>query len=177
MSLDDIGDPRAFRWVESGVSGLSRPREWDASALVEVTALATAEVGELEFAVLADGAIAGDPPPEAVSELTDELGLKPPYAVRAVRRGRLEWAVAGRALRSEPLALALPTGISSLEVVVPPDGGRSVLVEGEEAVAVDPAWEAAVEELERRGRKRFQSFVARADRVGEDRWELTIDPL
>ena len=177
MSLDDIGDPRAFRWVESGVSGLSRPREWDASAFVEVRSLAAAGVGELEFAVLADGAIAGDAPPEAVSELTDELGLQPPYAVRAVRRGRLEWAVAGRALRSEPLGLALPAGISSLEVVITPDGGRSVLVDGEEAVTVDPAWHAAAEELERRGRKRFQSFVARADRVGEDRWELTVDPL
>jgi hypothetical protein len=177
LSLDDIGDPRAFRWVESGVSGLSRPREWDASALVEVEALAASDLDELEFAVLAGGAISGEAPPEAVPALTDTLGLEPPFAVRAVRRGRREWAVAGRALRSEPVVLALPAGISSLEVVVTPDGRRSVLVDGEEAVSVDPAWDAAAEELERRGRERFQSFVVRADRVGEDRWELTVDPL
>lgn len=177
MSPDDISDPRAFRWVESGVSGLSRLREWDASGIVDVEALAATELGELEFTIRADGALAGDVPPAAVSELTQELGLEPPYAVRAVRRGRLEWAVAGRALRSQPLSLSVPSGISSLEVVLAPDGDRSVLVEGEEAVAVDPAWEAAAEELERRGRERFQSFVARADRVGEDRWELIVDPL
>ena len=66
---------------------------------------------------------------------------------------------------------------TSVEVVVAPGGDRSLLVDGEEVVNPDPAWEPAVHELERRGRKRFQSFVARADRVGEDRWELTVDPL
>ncbi|MGH3091433.1 MAG: hypothetical protein ACRDOG_03765 [Gaiellaceae bacterium] len=177
MSSDDISDPRAFRWVESGVSGLSRPREWDASALVEVEALAATELDELEFAVLADGAVSGEAPPEAVPALTDVLGLEPPFAVRAVRRGRLEWAVAGRALRSEPVVLSVPADAFSVEVVVAPDGNRSLLVDGEEVVTLDPAWDEAVQELEQRGRKRFQSFVARADRVGEDRWELTVDPL
>jgi hypothetical protein len=177
LSLDDIGDPRAFRWVESGVSGLSRPREWDASALVEVEALAASELDELEFAVLAGGAISGEAAPEAVPALTDALGLEPPFAVRAVRRGPREWAVAGRVLRSEPVFLAVPASAVSMEVVVAPDGNRSLLVDGEEVVTVDPAWEEAVQELERRGLERFQSFVARADRVGDDRWELTVDPL
>jgi hypothetical protein len=177
MSSDEISDPRAFRWVESGVSGLSRPREWDASAIVEVEALAASHLGELEFAVLADGAVRGDAPLEAVPALTAELGLDPPYAIRAVRKGRLEWAVAGRALRSEPIALSLTGEIVALEVVVSPDGDLTVFVDGEEALAVVPAWDDAVRELERRGRERFQSFVARADRVGEDRWELTVDPL
>jgi hypothetical protein len=177
LSLDDIGDPRAFRWVESGVSGLSRPREWDASALVEVEELAASELDELEFAVLAGGAISGEAPSEAVPALTGALGLEPPFAVRAVRRGRREWAVAGRALRSEPVVLAVPADASSVEVVVTPGGDRSLLVDGEEVVSADPAWEQPLKELERRGAKRFQSFVARADRVGEDRWELTVDPL
>jgi hypothetical protein len=112
-----------------------------------------------------------------VAALTEALGLEPPFAVRAVRRGRLEWAVAGRALRSEPVVLSVPADAFSVEVVVAPDGNRSLLVDGEEVVTVDPVWDEAVQELERRGRKRFQSFVARADRVGEDRWELTVDPL
>lgn len=177
MRPDDISDPRAFRWVESGVSGLSRPREWDAFSIVDVEALGATELHELEFAILADGAVLGEVPLDAVPALAAELDLQPPYAVRAVRRGPLEWAVAGRVLRSGPLALSVPARISSLEVVVVPDGDRAVLVDGEETVAVDPAWGEAVEELERRGRERFQSFVARADRVVEDRWELTVDPL
>jgi hypothetical protein len=127
--------------------------------------------------VLAGGAVTGDVPAEAVPALTGELGLEPPYAVRAVRRSRLGWAVAGRALRSEPVALELPEEISALEVVVAPAGDETVLVDGQEAAALEPAWEPAVEELRRRGRERFQSFVARADRVGEGRWDLTVDPL
>ena len=35
----------------------------------------------------------------------------------------------------------------------------------------------AFEEIERAGRARFQAFVARADRVEDGRWELTVDPL
>jgi hypothetical protein len=142
-----------------------------------VDALAASDLHELEFAVLADGTLRGDAPREALLALTAGLALEPPYAVRAVRQGRLEWAVAGRALKSEPIELSVPAVISLLEVVVAPDGHVSVLLDGEEAVAVDPAWQGAAQELERRGRERFQSFVARADRVEERRWDLTIDPL
>ncbi|MGH3031104.1 MAG: hypothetical protein ACRDNE_10130 [Gaiellaceae bacterium] len=140
-------------------------------------ALAATELQELDFAVLADGAVLGEVPLDALPALAGELDLQPPYVVRAVRQGRLEWAAAARVLKSEPIVLSVPAELSALEVVVAPEGDRSVLVDGEEAVTVDPAWEEAVQELERRGRKRFQSFVARADRVGEDRWELTVDPL
>jgi hypothetical protein len=173
---DEISDPGAFRWVESGVSGLARLREWDASALVEVEILAATDFRVLEFDVLAGDAVRGDVPPEAVAELTRELGLEPPYAVRAVRQGRLDWAVAGRILSSEPVTLRAP-GITKLEVVVSPDGDVTVLVDGEESGSPGPDLESAAGEVERRGRERFQAFVARADRVGEDRWELTIDPL
>ena len=27
---DDLSDPRTFRWVEAGISGIPRTREWDA---------------------------------------------------------------------------------------------------------------------------------------------------
>jgi hypothetical protein len=111
-----------------------------------------------------------------VPELTAELGLEPPYSVRAVRQGRLGWAVAGRLLKSEPIALDAP-GVSSLEVVVGPEGDVTVLVDGEARASPGPDLESAAGEVERRGRERFQAFVARADRVGEDRWELIIDPL
>ena len=96
--------------------------------------------------------------------------------MRAVRQSRVDWAVAGRILKSEPLFLSVP-GVATLEVVVDPEGDVSVVVDGEAAISVGPDREPAVREIERRGRERFQSFVARADRVGEDRWELTVDPL
>jgi hypothetical protein len=133
---------------------------------------------ELEFALLADGAVLGEVPREAVRALAGELGLEAPFAVRAVRRGPLEWAVAGRMLASEPVALPSSLAAARIELAVPPDGEVEVLLDGELATGALPEPEQeAIAELERRGRARFQSFVARADRVGEGRWELTIDPL
>jgi hypothetical protein len=143
---------------------------------VEAETLAASELRVLEFDVLVGDAVQGVVPRDAVPELTGELGLEPPYSVRAVRQGRLSWAVAGRILRSEPIALDAP-GVSRLEVVVSPEGDVTVLVDGEDKASGGPDLESATGEVERRGRERFQAFVARADRVGEDRWELTIDPL
>jgi hypothetical protein len=164
--------------VESGVSGLAQPREWDASGIVEVRELAGSPLAELEFTVLADGALLGEGPAEAVAALTEGLGLEPPFAVRAVRQGPLEWAVGARELDSEPVTLPASLAAGRIELAVAPDGESTLLLDGEIAAGdlSEPVRQAAVE-LERRGRARFQSFVARADRVEEGRWELTIDPL
>jgi hypothetical protein len=174
---DRIREP-GLRWVESGVSGLARPRQWDATALVEVPALRGYDVAQLEFRVRADGSVAGDVPAESVPALTAELGLDPPYTVRAVRRSETAWAVGALSVASDPIEL--PGGIEAvtLEVAVPPQGERMLLADGE-MVADEPtgAEARAFEEIERAGRARFQAFVARADRVEDGRWELTVDPL
>ena len=167
---EEIRDPRVFRWVESGVSGLARAREWDATALVQAPSLRGHDAAELEFRVFGDGTVIGDVPGEAVAELTGELGLAPPLVVRAVRHGDSEWTVGALQLDSE--LVTLPRGIAamSLEVALPPDGEMVAdVVEGPEG--------EAFRELERLGEARFQAFVARADRVDDSRWELTIDPL
>jgi hypothetical protein len=79
---------------------------------------------------------------------------------------------------SDPIEL--PGGIEAvtLEVAVPPQGERMLLADGE-MVADEPTGDEAraFEEIERAGRARFQAFVARADRVEDGRWELTVDPL
>ena len=185
MREHDITDPRVVpRWVESGVSGVPRNREWDMSALVAVPELDGARAFEFEFAAFADGAvrIEGDVrlPPEAVERLGREVerALAPPYTARAVRHGRREWFLAARALRAT--LLALPPGVpaESLEVVLSPEGERVALVDGEiVAPFVDRPVEEALRELERRGRERFQAFVARADKLDEERWQLTVDAL
>jgi hypothetical protein len=175
---DDIRDPGVFRWVETGVSGLARAREWDATALVPVPSLRGYEANELEFRVFPDGTVVGDVPPEAVGELTRDLGLKPPLVVQAFRQGDSEWTVG--ALRLDSDLVSLPTGIAatSLEVAVPPDGETILLVDGDIATEVPEGPEGeALATLESLGAARFQAFVARADRVEDGRWELTIDPL
>lgn len=178
MTDERIRDPGALRWVESGVSGLARPREWDATSLVDVPALRGYDVGQLEFRVLADGSVAGDVPPEAHAALTRELGLEPPYSVRAVRRGETAWAVGALRVPTDPIDLPAGIAASSLEVAVPPDGEMMLLADGEIVTDEPTGGEAhAFREIERRGRERFQAFVARADRVEDGRWELTVDPL
>jgi hypothetical protein len=171
-----IRDP-GLRWVESGVSGLARPRQWDATSLVEVAALRGYDAGQVEFRVRADGSIDGDVPLEAVRDLTADLGLEPPYTVRAVRRGETAWAVGALRFQSDPIEL--PGGIEafSLEVAVPPHGERMLFADGEIVDEPDGSVARAYEEIERAGRARFQAFVARADRVEDGRWELTVDPL
>jgi hypothetical protein len=63
-------------------------------------------------------------------------------------------------------------------VAVPPDGETTLLVDGEIAAEAPEGLEGeALSTLESLGAARFQAFVARADRVEDGRWELTIDPL
>jgi hypothetical protein len=175
---DGISDPRAFRWVESGVSGLARQREWDATAIAEVRGLEGSEEVEVDFRVLGDGSVIGDVSGDVLAELTRDLGVEPPYAARAVRQNAREWTVG--AVRIESELVALPGGVDavSLEAAVPPEGGTMYVVDGE-ILAEAPTGAAAdaLAELERRGAERFQAFVARADRLEDGRWELTVDPL
>lgn len=66
---------------------------------------------------------------------------------------------------------------AEITLALGPDGSLTLLVDGEDAAAVTSALEAAASELERRGRERFPSFVARAERLPEAGWVLTVDPL
>jgi hypothetical protein len=179
MTLDDdLSDPRAFRWVEAGVSGLARQREWDATAIVELPSLRGESIGELDYRLLGDGTLVGDIPAEALRELTAGLELDPPYVARAVRQSEIEWLVGAVQLESDVVDLPQDVPAETLEVAIPPEGERMVIVDGE-ILGEEPTGTvaAAASELERRGRERFQAFVARADRVEDGRWDLTIDPL
>jgi hypothetical protein len=175
---DDLQDPRSFRWVEAGVSGLARQREWDATAIAEVPALRATDEGELDFRLLGDGTVIGDVEPGALAELTKGLRIEPPYAARAVRQNETEWMVGALRLESELVELAGGVSALSLELAIPPEGEAMYLVDGE--IQGEPPAGAegeAFERLEELGSERFQAFVARADRLEDGRWELTVDPL
>ena len=176
---DDILDPRgAFRWVEAGVSGLARQREWDATAIAELPALRASDETELDFRVLGDGSVIGDIDPAVVAELTRELAIDAPYLARAVRQDETNWIVGALRMESELVVLAAGVEALSLEAAVPPEGDGMYLVDGEiQAERPEGPAGEALAELERRGAERFQAFVARADRLEDGRWERTVDPL
>jgi hypothetical protein len=83
-----------------------------------------------------------------------------------VRRGDTLWAVAAR--RIELVQLAADG--DALELAVH-GGERTLTVDGERTFG-------SVPELEALGEERYgRSFVARAERVDDNWWEVRVDPL
>jgi hypothetical protein len=150
-----------------GIHGVARPRRWDAV----VTAHAPGLDGDARtFVVLPDGSLIlrEDTPAEAVEPLAAELDavLPPPYRVEAVRRSGDVWAAAAR--RIEVVELPDLDG-DQLQLTVQ-DGSRALVVDGM------PSFGSA-RALERIAGERFDSYVASADRLEGDLWEVGISPL
>ena len=163
------------------MSGLARAREWDATALVELPEFAREPIATFGL-VARRGRLRSEPsvPSGILERVAAELdaGLARPYAARAVRQGPIEWLVGAVELHSEEIELGGPAEAGSIEVARPPGGGRQVIVDGEEALEpFATALGVVVEVLDRRGSARFESFVARADKVEGDHWDVTVDPL
>ena len=145
---------------------------------VRVDSAESGLVDHVQHGSIGDGSVIGDVQPTVLAELTKGLGIEPPYAARAVRQNETEWIVG--ALRIESELVELPAGVAALtlEVAVPPEGETMYLVDGD--VLAEPPEGVEAEALDRLadlGAARFQAFAARADRLEDGRWELTVDPL
>jgi hypothetical protein len=157
-------DP-AREWLATGITGLSRGRQWDAVATLH---LADVPGDELSFVALADGTYVlespghADPSPFAAA-LTESIA--PPYRALAVRRPEL-WAVGAVAIEVARLDPD-PRG-DDLQLTW--NGDRLDLsVDG---VPADPARASA---LERIAAARVRgSYAAHAHRVRGDLWELSV---
>ncbi len=164
---EDIRDPRAFRWVESGVSGLARPQEWD---LVTTTICPVAGT-ECGF-VLATGthAIVEFGLHEATScgvRALDGL-IEPAYRAVMVRRESDTWSVG--AVSIQVAELADEVGGDEATLVVAEDGSRSLTVDGRPTVE-------GIDALERLADARFPSYVTRVRRLDPAFFEVTVEPL
>ena len=166
------------------MTGIPRLREWDGFAVVELPELA-GEPDEFELLVPVDGPsavqAAANVPESAIDRVTKALDsqLDRPYEVHAVRQDAGHFAVGARK-QPQGDAIDLPDDLpaTELQVVRAPDGEYETSADGE---PIDPAdlelYEPALAMLERRGRARFESFVARADKAEGGRWRVTVDPL
>jgi hypothetical protein len=184
--LSDLGGPDAdsLPWLAAGIRGVARNREWDAVATIELPELSAGSLGELELRVRADGTpapTAGGVPPEAVERVLAALRgtIEPPYMVQGVRQDEVSWSLGAIALSAQPIDLPHGLAAGSIELVLSPDGDVTAYADGERVASGpgNPELTAALEKLERTAAERFKSYVARADRVGVDRWEVTVDPL
>ena len=108
-------------------------------------------------------------------EALDRL-VERPYEALVVHRGEATWAAAARAIAAELVRLP-GVDARSLELATAPDGERTVRVDDAEPLAVAPPVAAALTELERLARSRFEAYAVAADRVEGDLWEVRVDPL
>jgi hypothetical protein len=153
------------RWGGPGIHGVPRPREWDATALVETSDL---EGDEVTFVALPDGSLLveddGEVEPLAAAV---EGQIAPPYRAQAVRRDERRWAVAARQIE----VAELPADVQGDELeLTANEGERSLRVDGMPSFGSVPA-------LERLGEARGESYVIHAQRLDGQLWEIRVAPL
>lgn len=156
-------------WLEAGITGLARQREWDAVA----TANAPGAAGdEAEFVALADGRILVDSGPRGFDPepLAAALAssIAPPYRALAVRRPEL-WAVGASAIEAARLDPD-PHG-DDLELTW--DGATLALVS--DRVPADPSTALALERLA--AARESGPYAAHAGRLDGDLFEILVLPL
>lgn len=153
-------------WLEAGITGLARQREWDAVA----TADATGSPGdEAEFVVLTDGRVLVDAGPDGfdpeplAAALEGAIGR--PYRAVGVRREDL-WVVGASTIETAEL----PFGRGDDFELVRGADELSLRIDGV------PTTES-VPELERLGEERSATYVVRAKRLDDGLFEIEVEPL
>ena len=164
--------PKANRWLgfldEAGITGLHRPREWDATVAVEAPDLAGDEV---ELVALPGGSLlAGEEVDKvALAPLVGALDgeLRRPYRARGVRRHADVWAVAAKQI--DVVELRPDVEGDELELVSRGDE-RSLTVDGERAFGSIP-------QLEQLATGRSPEYVLHASRLEGSLWEVRVAAL
>lgn len=159
-------DPRP-PWQETGIHGLHRAREWDATVTAEAPGI---DGNAVRFVGLADGAlVVEDGPDEGLEPLAAavEERLRPPYRARAARQVGDVWAA--QATRIELLALPHAPPGEAIELARR-DGEQTLVVDGIESFG-------SVRALEERGEREGGDFAVRAERLDGDLWEIRAAPL
>jgi hypothetical protein len=155
---------------EGGLAFIGIPRlggDWDLVITGEAPELTGAD--ELGFVVIEDGDIYMDShlPDGDVTPLADaiEQQLRPPYRAYGVHKDADLWAVAAREIE---LGRFQTTG-DELELTVR-GSQRELVVDGKKS-------SGSVPELEQIGKEASSDFFARALRIDDDLWEVTINPI
>ena len=164
-----VGQPvdPGSHWLEAGITGLARQREWDAVATADAPG---APGDEVEFVALVDGRVlveggsAGfDPEPLAAAL---EGSIERPYRALALRRPEI-WTIGARSIAVAELQRD-PDG-DVVELVQTADG-VTLQIDGMPSLTHMP-------ELEELGRARFTTFVVRLQRLEGRLFEVEVEPL
>jgi hypothetical protein len=157
----------AVERLEAGVSGLSRPREWDAVVFAEAPAIHDDPV---VFVALPEGGLlveVGDEPGDLTPLAEAVERERPrPYRAQAVRKDGDRFAVGVVGID----VAELPETEGDALTLTVRDGGRDLTVDGELRSGSSQA-------LERLGAGVAKSFVVRAERLQGDLFEVRVDRL
>jgi hypothetical protein len=149
---------------EPGVHAPARPRRWDAVVTLEAPEL---DGDAIHFSSLPDGSLVLDADDErAIEPLAEavEAELAPPYRAEGVRRSGALWVVG--AVTTEVVEVRESIEGDEVEVVVR-DGERHISIDGERVFGSIPT-------LERHAQGRHDAYVARAERLDGDLWEVEV---
>jgi hypothetical protein len=165
LDLRPVGEARPPGWMETGIHGVPRAREWDVVTTVQVEGVE----GELaRFVALRDDTLVveegGDVEPLAAA-LDGVAAL--PYRAEARRRGESQWAIGLRTI--EVVELADDPGGDEVTLTVH-DGHAELLVDGAHEFG-------SIGQLEQLGSGRGSSYVVQARRLDGSIWEVEALPL
>lgn len=165
LERSSLPEARPPGWMETGIHGVPRQRQWDAVVTVEAAGV---EGDEARFVVLPNGDLLVEEGDD-VAPLADALEgvAEPPFRVEAVRRGPEQWAAGIR--RIEVVQLDHDPGGDELTLTVR-DGEREVLVDGARSFGSIP-------ELERLGAAHADAYAVAATRLDGALWEVRVVPL
>ena len=159
-------DPRPG-WLETGIHGLQRPRDWEAIMTVDAPDISGDVV---RFVTLPDGSVLVE---DGADSRLDPLAaaveqeLKPPYRARAARQNETLWAVQARRIE----VIAIPDGPEGDEIeLTRTDDGTTYTVDDAQQFGSVPV-------LEARGAREGSEFTIHAERLDGDLWEIRAAAL
>lgn len=162
-----VRDPRP-PWQETGIHGIPRAREWDATVTADAPGI---DANAVRFVVLPDRTLLVEEGPDSSLDALAaavEQRIEPPYRARAARQVDDVWAV--QAVRLEVLELPeAPEGGERIDVARNGEE-TTVIVDGRRVFGSLPA-------LEQRGEREGSAFAVHAERLDGNLWEVRAAAL
>lgn len=158
-------DPRPA-WQETGVHGIQRPREWDATVTAEAPEI---EGDAVRFVALPDGSLLVEEGPDSSLEplaAAVEAELRPPYRARGARQAERLWLVQARRIQ----VLELPEAAGDTIEVTHTADGTTVSIDDQRTFGSVPM-------LEEAGARAGREYTVRAERLDGDLWEVRASAL
>jgi hypothetical protein len=166
LRTDPLPEPAPPGWMEAGIHGVHRPRQWDAVVTVDVEGV---DGNEVHFVALPDDTLVVDEDVDAdpLAAALEDVA-EPPYRAEAVRRGETRWAVGIRRIEVVDLGDDAPDG-EELTLTYR-EGHHELLVDGGPTFGSLPV-------LEQLGQARAESYVVQGHRLDGTVWEVRVVPL